>query len=371
MSDQPEPVRKDLLPPVPPPEWEFHTVLGAYPDPTRYGVVPGDNEGFKAGNRPVIRRRITYGDWEPVRPDYWAAQPPPCGASDLGAMRQPLGPCILRHQHDGPVHQDANGATWHRTGDTDPLAPFRALLDQATAAAVQAARAERDADDDTRPDHHTTAAVWTQAAHLLDQAIRQADNPRTTPNNPPASGDAEVCCACGGGPIVYRNFEDNPFCAHCSECDCGLPDGRCTVSTCPDCGVRPGAEHADGCDVARCPTTGKQRLSCDHGASCGGPLCRTRWIGRLPAPAAGQPNEDAAAHYILTTICQTNGYRPPPPGVRITADDLAEIDRAVEGGTPFGEAVSDVISLANWRARQADTILDQRLNDALNGPETP
>ncbi|MFD7016081.1 hypothetical protein [Streptomyces sp. NPDC059928] len=55
----------------------------------------------------------------------------------------------------------------------DPLAPFRALLDQVTANAVQAARAEL----------HTVAAVWTQAAHLLDQTIRQTDNPRTTPDN--------------------------------------------------------------------------------------------------------------------------------------------------------------------------------------------
>lgn len=23
-----------------------------------------------------------------------------------------FGPCVLRHRHDGPIHQDANGATW-------------------------------------------------------------------------------------------------------------------------------------------------------------------------------------------------------------------------------------------------------------------
>ncbi|MFD9630109.1 hypothetical protein [Streptomyces violascens] len=306
----------------------------------------------------------------------------------------------------------------------DPLAPFRLLLGEVTANAVENARAK----------HHTVAAAWTQAAHLLDRTIKQADrlheqppagsvprrtvdaladryaaeaaacnrtaaasripelrpvvegiaagwagaewmlrhvlddldNSRTTPDNPPASGDTEVCCGCGNGPVTYQNYRDQLFCAHCSECDCGLPDGRCTVTTCPDCAARPGAEHADGCDIARCPTTGKQRLSCDQGDTCGGPLCRTRWIGRLPATVAARPDEDAAAHYILTTICQTNGYRPPPPGIRITADDLAEIDRMVEGGTPFGEAVSDVIRLANYRAQQADAVLDQRLNDTRN-----
>jgi hypothetical protein len=32
-----------------------------------------------------------------------------------------------------------------------------------------------------------------------------------------------VCCVCSGagGPVVYRNFRDQPFCGHCCECDCG------------------------------------------------------------------------------------------------------------------------------------------------------
>lgn len=38
-----------------------------------------------------------------------------CGASTRGFGPMPLGPCVLRHGHDGPVHQDENGAQW-----TDP-----------------------------------------------------------------------------------------------------------------------------------------------------------------------------------------------------------------------------------------------------------
>ncbi|MGW3410280.1 hypothetical protein [Streptomyces sp. NPDC000888] len=36
-----------------------------------------------------------------------------CDASTLGITdHAALGPCILRHRHDGPVHKDTNGATW-------------------------------------------------------------------------------------------------------------------------------------------------------------------------------------------------------------------------------------------------------------------
>lgn len=40
----------------------------------------------------------------------------------------------------------------------------------------------------------------------------------------PGSAIAQpVCCGCQGahGPVVYRNFLEQPFCAHCCECSCG------------------------------------------------------------------------------------------------------------------------------------------------------
>lgn len=37
--------------------------------------------------------------------------------------------------------------------------------------------------------------------------------------------------------------------------------------TCPDCAVPPGAQHEDGCDVARCLADGSQRLGCGWNAS--------------------------------------------------------------------------------------------------------
>lgn len=37
--------------------------------------------------------------------------------------------------------------------------------------------------------------------------------------------------------------------------------------TCPDCGVGIGEAHTEGCDIARCLGTGKQRLQCEIGDS--------------------------------------------------------------------------------------------------------
>ena len=45
-----------------------------------------------------------------------------CDASRIAPIGETLiGPCILRHQHDGPVHQDANGTRW-TTPDVKELA---------------------------------------------------------------------------------------------------------------------------------------------------------------------------------------------------------------------------------------------------------
>lgn len=44
-----------------------------------------------------------------------------CGASAYTGLTNPVGPCVLRAGHDGPVHQDANGATWWPTPDPDSV----------------------------------------------------------------------------------------------------------------------------------------------------------------------------------------------------------------------------------------------------------
>ena len=49
-------------------------------------------------------------------------------------------------------------------------------------------------------------------------------------------------------------------------------------SKCPDCQVKPGNPHGEGCDVARCLNTKIQRLQCDCG-KCGKDLWTGRWPG--------------------------------------------------------------------------------------------
>ncbi|MEV8523187.1 hypothetical protein AB0451_03365 [Streptomyces sp. NPDC052000] len=99
---------------------------------------------------------------------------------------------LLRHTLNGLDEADDPAASSQAAAAPDP---YRLLLDQFTANAVQAARAERaDRHDETRQAHHTVAAGWTQAAHLLHQTIKQADNSQTTPDNPTAS-DNGSCSA--------------------------------------------------------------------------------------------------------------------------------------------------------------------------------
>ena len=49
---------------------------------------------------------------------------------------------------------------------------------------------------------------------------------------------------------------------------------------CPDCHVKPGERHLDGCDIALCTACGYQRISCGHRGSAAG--WEQLWTGIFP-----------------------------------------------------------------------------------------
>ncbi|MFF8784753.1 hypothetical protein [Streptomyces sp. NPDC015125] len=68
MTTDHDAVRRSQLPPIPPAEWDHHTW---YPTPDGGGdLVPGQHS-----RGVLIRRRVTWGDWEPVHPAHWAPEP--------------------------------------------------------------------------------------------------------------------------------------------------------------------------------------------------------------------------------------------------------------------------------------------------------
>ncbi|MGV9226442.1 hypothetical protein ACWDPF_27660 [Streptomyces albogriseolus] len=116
MTNQTEPIRKSSLPTTPPPEWEFHTVTGARTGTDGCALFPGDTGPV------VVRRLVTYGDWEPVRPDRWADEP------ESAAVSAAVAPPTERAA--APVCRDEEGC--HRVVPCAPGCGTRDLLAEAT-----------------------------------------------------------------------------------------------------------------------------------------------------------------------------------------------------------------------------------------------
>lgn len=65
------------------------------------------------------------------------------------------------------------------------------------------------------------AAGLEVAIFFADHHLREVGEARTTPDNPAASSNAvDNCCVCGGSPVVYRNYREQPFCWPCADCSC-------------------------------------------------------------------------------------------------------------------------------------------------------
>ena len=163
MTNQPEPIRKSSLPTTPPPEWEFFTFF-PYPDDDGGDMVRGQRQrGVQ------VRRLVTYGDWEPVRPDRWADEPAPAAVSaavapltdraadevdaDTVANRAAqvittMGAEIRELKHSRDRYRTAWLSAWHRAGVLSAEVTRRAPLLGKYAAEIERLRAELESERD-------------------------------------------------------------------------------------------------------------------------------------------------------------------------------------------------------------------------------
>jgi hypothetical protein len=101
---------------------------------------------------------------------------------------------------------------------------------------------------------------------------------------------------------------------------------------CGDCGVKPGEPHEDGCDVARCLRTGRQRLSCDAGAAVfGWPEARPHddcgrqaWSGEWPGVAECEEYDWLAPESVATQLWMLEN------GIPVWHHDLNRLATATE-----------------------------------------
>ncbi|MGW7617365.1 hypothetical protein ACWGLG_16165 [Streptomyces antimycoticus] len=162
MTTEPAPIRRSDLPCIPPPESEIFTW---FPHPDGGGdMVRGQRQrGVQ------VRRRVTYGDWEPVRPDRWADDDEPTCDHDSQVIDHEgvqYWACMKCGENLGGV--DGPAAS-NDTTDALPQSPHRTLLarlEQEQAHYAEAAARTRI--DECVISHSSKAhAFKIAAAHLL------------------------------------------------------------------------------------------------------------------------------------------------------------------------------------------------------------
>lgn len=289
----PDPIRKSSLPTTPPPEFVFSTVLGARPD-GHAGclLLPGDVGDV------VVRRRVTYGDWEPVRPDRWADEPvadvvpavlpavpvPPATPAtdrDRAALRDRIAEAALL------AVESAMDDTLLPAARQEALAGIAAVLpppaDRAAVlhGAADDVAAMRIGAEDPNPDAHVrgyndgldhaeaelrrmadeTQASWTPGPVAVARAAEWASQQRA------ATVDPAMCPRCRGD-----NSEAFELCAACA-------------TTPPAVVAEPGKENDDPRTVCVCGHTrgehavvggpfGRGRLLCDECNGLDGGACK-------------------------------------------------------------------------------------------------
>ncbi|MFI8360744.1 hypothetical protein ACIGD1_11350 [Streptomyces sp. NPDC085612] len=166
--------------------------------------------------------------------------------------------------------------------------------------------------------------------------VREWTGPASTPARTwhPA---CEPCCVCGGGPVTYRNYKEQPFCWPCADC-------QCAQNPC----VRTGIND---------PAVSEQAAAAAYAKA----------LDTLPP--------DEAASYIRARLAERGAAAVEQP-VRHTADTItaealdalyAEIERMkllVAASSEPGHAAR-MAAAAEQRARQAEAAID-RVRDVFH-----
>lgn len=240
----------------------------------------------------------------------------------------------------------------------DQLAPFRALADRYAAKAAESTRHAKIADDDEkRLSTQGIAAGWRSAEFLLRHTLTDLDNSRTTPDNPatlPAqSRRPDLTIRLGKATEETFRIHLAQFGIDTPGCDCGHNEM--------------GVEwHATDCQWRTSRTTPDNPTGSafpDVRGRC--PACRGESLfvgsgGYITCARRECPEPDAASTLL---------ERVPD---NIAAEAIAARRRALARN-----AVGAVLNThGQWlplsvREAVADAVLDQRIDDALNGPTEP
>jgi hypothetical protein len=107
-----------------------------------------------------------------------------CGASMPGYGAAPIGPCVLRAGHDGPVHQTADGAKWWPTaaGPVPGVRPLAEIM-QLDASTIDPAA--------THPEPLDGAGIYEELLRIYGGLL------------PPYTPPPKDACACGGTKTLH------------------------------------------------------------------------------------------------------------------------------------------------------------------------
>lgn len=157
----------------------------------------------------------------PQPPAAATTQPPLtwCAASMRGVGGEPIGPCVLRAGHDGPVHQAADGARFWTAEEAAPEPVDWAtvpLTVKVYGAGPQLCESGRHTahPGDTCEEADGVATAWRRWFETWAQAVGYHTQPHTPPSGLPAALRGPAHPGTAGDPTPLRRLAERAFTDH-------------------------------------------------------------------------------------------------------------------------------------------------------------